>query len=108
MSTGVEYESTPATDTLTRPRPTPINLDLWEPEQFGAAAHKAFMLGLADGENRASPRDGHAIMIEVFQAGTYGRVFHRQKIRQVYGAGFDIMQCRKRVNALVTTTNGNS
>lgn len=67
-------------------------LDLFacQPEQLATYAHKAFLLGMLDGMQRASPRSSLDLMTDLLPAGAQYRVYHRKKFRQVYGAGFDI------------------
>lgn len=88
-------------DALTR---APVlHLDECEPEQLAAFAHKAFLLGMTDGMQRKSPRDSRTVVKDVLPPLTGYRIFHRLKLRQVYGAGFDVARGAHRVNELVTT-----
>lgn len=69
-----------------------IGVDLvgYQPAQLAALAHKAFMFGLLDGSKIATPRDASDLMHHLLPPGTKFRVYHRNKFRQVYRAGFDV------------------
>jgi len=57
---------------------------------FIRLATSAFRMGLADGRTWARPRDSHEVMRAIGASIPDQRVLHRTKLRQVYGAGFDI------------------
>jgi hypothetical protein len=58
--------------------------------QWGPIVGRAFAMGFDDGlKGSATPRNG-AEVADIILAGFARRVIDRQKIRQVYGAGFDL------------------
>jgi len=66
-----------------------MNLSNLSDDRLTAIAAKAFQLGLADGREFSSPRTSHEL-IDVVAASYERLIVHRNKLRQVYGAGFDI------------------
>lgn len=74
------------------------NLDLVNagPEVFSALATKAFELGMADGRKVGpGPRNRQQLMTTILPANASFRVFHSKKLRQIYGAGFDIVRLNR-------------
>lgn len=61
-------------------------------------ARLAFQLGLEHGRTRASPIDRHALQAHLRDSwpDSANRIVHLRKLRQVYGAGFDISAILKR------------
>lgn len=59
-------------------------------------AHMAFSFGLSDGRTRSKPIDSEALMHRLFPVGWNGLKVHRWKLRQVYGAGYDIARAIRR------------
>jgi hypothetical protein len=88
--------------------PAQIDLDAATVDSLAAYAHKAFVLGYLDGTVRPKPHDSHHVMGALFPDGWKGRVIHRLKFRQVYGAGFDMAQALKRVKESETITGETS
>lgn len=72
-------------------------------DELSDIARAAFMLGLADGRTLSGPINSFKVLafLETLPIKANGDKLkmHRIKIRQVYGAGFDIAQCVERVNA---------
>lgn len=68
-------------------------------------AETAFNMGLLDGMARSNPRSSRKIMDQLYQAfplmwEEYSwKVFHRYKLRQVYGAGFDMARMHQTIAA---------
>jgi hypothetical protein len=74
-----------------------INIDVLD-LQLSQLARSAFHLGLLDGRERLKPRDRYELK-NYFQGNwpaDANRIVHTRKIRQVYGAGFDISRTLKR------------
>jgi hypothetical protein len=62
--------------------------------QLTVLAARAFVLGLRDGRTLSSPRRGGAVIRDLTKSGDVWRNIHRVKLRQVYGAGFDIAKAK--------------
>lgn len=67
-----------------------MNFDDATDDQLAALADKAFRLGLQHGRRMSGPVDAYQIMLLLGHADSQRRKFHTKKLRQVYGAGFDI------------------
>jgi hypothetical protein len=63
--------------------------DDWTDDQLADCARAAFLLGLADGRQRSKPRRRDEV-VEIARLAYQRRKIHAAKIRQVYGAGFDL------------------
>lgn len=71
-------------------------VEMSDQELTGLAA-KAFLIGLKDGRELAGPITADKLIMEL--PGHPHRLIHARKLRQVYGAAFDIMQAHKRIRA---------
>jgi len=73
------------------------DLDKYTDAQLTKLAGRAFRLGLEHGRTLSGPVDSVEVMIHL-NVTAHFRIFHRKKLRQVYGAGFDISRQVKAVN----------
>lgn len=70
----------------------------WPVDKWADVAHAAFILGMEDGLVLSKPRTA-ATIINQLPPIPDGRMVHTHKLRQVYGAGFDIAQSNARIRA---------
>ena len=64
-------------------------------------ATRAFVMGMMDAESLSKPIDSHALMAAL--PGYPARTGHRMKLRQIYGAGFDIQKLNRKLCNHYTT-----
>ena len=66
-------------------------------QELAGVAAKAFLIGLKDGRELAGPITADKLMMAL--PGHPHRIMHSKKLRQVYGAAFDIMKGHARIKA---------
>lgn len=78
----------------------PPDMDTMTDLQLGDVAAAVFRKGLSDGRLCSRPLPCDILM--AFLPGYPHRIGHARKLRQVYGAGFDIAKMMLRVKAAAT------
>lgn len=74
-----------------------VHMDQLTDREFAVYAQSVFYQGLVDGRKLFHPRTRDAVMLLIPYHPR--RILHARKLRQVYGAGFDIAKAMRRIEA---------
>ncbi len=74
------------------------HMDDMSDNELASLADTVFRQGLKDGRTLSMPRDKGAVMLLI--PPHPHRIFQARKLRQVYGAGYDIARTLREINAL--------
>jgi hypothetical protein len=73
------------------------DLDQYGRQAMTDLAGRAFKLGWDDARKGNTLRNRREVMQELFEEGSDGRKLHTAKIRQIYGAGFDLSKMHQQI-----------